>query len=724
MTHVQNQQQQQLKKSQSQSNENVIRIALAGNPNSGKTTIFNALTGSNQKVGNYGGVTVETKEGTTWHAGRKIQIIDLPGIYSLTAYSIEEIVARNFIIQEKPDVVVNIIDGSNLERNLYLAVQFKELQVPSVTVLNMADEMRRKGIRVDTEILSREMGSPVILTIGTRQKGIHKLLENAIAVAEKTWQPGSVPPVPYSREIEEAIEYIADPMIDRREILKKQGASRADHLCLATLPQWVALKLLENDHDVLDSLPDSQARVKVMERLKESRNRITAMFNEDPETLIAEYRYGYVHGIARSAIKQGTMSRIDMSDRIDKVLTNRVLGLPIFGAMMYLTFWLVFTLGEYPAGWIENAIRLLSNAIVTQWPTGWNAAIQSVLVDGVIAGVGGVLVFVPYIVLLFTAISLLEDTGYMARAAFITDRIMKWVGLHGKSFIPMLTGFGCTVPAIMATRILENRRDRLTTMMILPLMSCGARVPIYTMIIPAFFPKHEPAVMFSLYVIGIVIAVVGAKLLRSTLFKGEPSPFVMELPPYRIPTLRAILTHVWFRARLYLQKAGTVILAFSLVMWALANYPKPPENSLQTLTPTQTQEAQLQHSITGRIGTTLEPAVKPMGFDWKIATALIGAFPAKELFVAQMGIVYSLGQVDEESEELTAILKANYTPLTGFCVALFCLIAIPCMATVAVTRREAGSWTWAALQLFGLTLIAYIITAGVYQVGYFLGVGT
>jgi ferrous iron transport protein B len=407
-----------------------------------------------------------------------------------------------------------------------------------------------------------------------------------------------------------------------------------------------------------------------------------------------------------------------MSDTADAVLTHRVLGLPIFIALMYLVFQLTFSIGQYPMGWLESAFALLARAIGGLWPAGTESALRSLLVDGVIGGVGSVIVFLPNILLLFTAIAFLEDSGYMARAAFIMDRIMHKIGLHGKSFIPMLIGFGCSVPAIMATRILENRRNRLTTMLITPLMSCGARFTIYALIIPAFFAqKWRAPVLWLIYLIGIVLAIVCAKLLRKTLFRGETIPFVMELPPYRMPTGRALLIHTWQRGWMYLKKAGTIILAISIILWAATSYPKPGEDKLAGLTEAQAQKVQLQYSVTGRIGAAIEPAIKPLGFDWRIGTALIGAMAAKEVFVSQLGIVYSLGETNKGSDALRAQLQADYTPLQGFCIMLFCLISAPCVATIAITKREANSWGWALFQFAGLTVLAYIITLIVYQLG-------
>jgi ferrous iron transport protein B len=709
-----------------------IVVALAGNPNSGKTTIFNNLTGARQHVGNYPGVTVERKEGYVRHDGREILFVDLPGTYSLTAYSAEELVARNFIVDEKPDVVVDIIDSSNLERNLYLAVQLMETRVPLILAFNMSDEARARGYEFDLEKFSRFFNAPVVRTVGHKGEGMEELIEQIIAVASPGGDPGEGPSVNYGDELEEEIGRIVSLLSDDPLLTQKYGA------------RWLAVKLLENDRDVLEKVSSEAVRA----RLTKSASHIEGILGEHPETVIASRRYGFISGACQEAVHSTVEVLHTISDRIDSVVTSRVLGIPIFLGFMYLVFYLTFTLGDPPMGWIEGFFKWLGDNVGVLWPEGSESLLKSLLIDGIIGGVGGVIVFLPNILLLFFAIAILEDSGYMARAAFIMDRLMHRIGLHGKSFIPMLIGFGCSVPAIMATRMLENRRDRLVTMLVVPLMSCGARLPIYALIIPAFFPQAWNAPMlWIIYVIGILLAVVSAKILRSTIFKGESVPFVMELPPYRLPTVRGVLTHMWQRGWLYLKKAGTIILGISIILWALTTFPGLPEEQVQRfeeekqtvetiVTDEETKkekiasienamtEASLEDSIAGRIGHALEPVLKPMGFDWKIGTALIGAFAAKEVFVAQLGIVYSVGkEADEESSPLRDQLRANYTPLVAFCIMLFCLVSAPCMATIAVTRRESNSWRWALFQLSGLTVMAWILTVVVFQAGRLFGIG-
>lgn len=709
-----------------------IVVALAGNPNSGKTTIFNNLTGAKQHVGNYPGVTVERKEGYSRYDGHEIMFVDLPGTYSLTAYSAEELVARNFIVDEKPDVVVDIIDSSNLERNLYLAVQLMETGVPLVLAFNMSDEARARGYEFDLEKFSRFFNTAVVRTVGHKGEGMEELMMQIVAVSLQKRDPGETPSVNYGEELEEEIGKIMSFLKGDLLLAEKYGA------------RWLAVKLLENDRDVLEKVSSDAVRA----QLAKSSSHIEGILGENPETIIASSRYGYISGACQEAVHSTVEVLHTISDKIDTVITNRVLGIPIFLGLMYLVFYLTFTLGDPPMGWIEGLFGWLGNSIGTLWPEGSESLLRSLIVDGIIGGVGGVVVFLPNILLLFFAIAILEDSGYMARAAFIMDRLMHRIGLHGKSFIPMLIGFGCSVPAIMATRMLENRRDRLVTMLVVPLMSCGARLPIYALIIPAFFPQAWNAPMlWIIYVIGILLAVISAKVLRGTIFKGESVPFVMELPPYRLPTVRGVLTHMWQRGWLYLKKAGTIILGISILLWALTTFPGLPQEQAErfekekqaveaTITDEEKKrekitsienamtEASLKGGIAGRIGHALEPVLKPMGFDWKIGTALIGAFAAKEVFVAQLGIVYSVGkEANEESSELRDQLRANYTPLVAFCIMLFCLVSAPCMATIAVTRRESNSWKWALFQLAGLTVMAWILTVIVFQAGRVLGIG-
>jgi ferrous iron transport protein B len=679
-----------------------IKVALAGNPNSGKSTIFNLLTGAHQHVGNYPGVTVEKKEGLCKYEEYEITFVDLPGTYSLTAYTIEEIVSRNFIIEEKPDVVVDIVDASSVERNLYLATQLIEMNVPLVLAFNMSDIAEQKGLLFDIEQLSRLFEAPIVRTIGNKAKGKKELLDVLVKTAKKDKQRRTHN-INYGEEIEHELEKIELAINDKEYHIAEKYGSR-----------WSAIKLLEQDEDITKQIRSRE----LTETVKTGIEHLKSIFGDEPEVVMADRRYGFISGACQETIRTTVESRHGYSDMIDAIVTNRILGLPIFLILMYVVFFLTFKIGKHPMDWLEMFFDWAAMEVSGLWPAGSESWLKSLLVDGIISGVGGVLVFLPNILLLFLAIAMLEDSGYMARAAFVMDRIMHKIGLHGKSFIPMLIGFGCSVPAIMATRILENRRNRITTIMVIPLMSCGARLTIYALIIPAFFSdKWDGPVMWLIYFIGIVLAIICIKILRLTFFKGDTIPFVMELPPYRAPTLKSVSLHMWHRGWMYLKKAGTIILAISILLWFASSYPKPGREYLEGMSQEQAQQARLEHSVIGRLGQAIEPVIKPLGFDWKIGTALIGATAAKEVFVSQLAIVYAVGGADEGTTTLRQQLQANYTPLTGFCILLFCLIYAPCMATIAMTRQETNSWRWALFQFFSLTILAYIITLAVYQIG-------
>ncbi|MEE9269201.1 MAG: ferrous iron transport protein B [Candidatus Krumholzibacteria bacterium] len=682
--------------------QKTIRVGLAGNPNTGKTSVFNAIAGARQRVANYPGVTVEKKEGTRTHAGRRIDVIDLPGIYSLTTQSTEELIARRVLIDEELDVVVDVLDASNLERNLYLAVQLAELGVQLVLAFNMSDRARARGIEYDEAKLSRLFGIPIVSTVGRTGEGIPQLLDEIVLAAQRQPRSGAAG-VRYGRDIEEAIGGL--------ERMLAAGNGNIP----AVRRRWLAVKLLEDDADVREKIESE-------ELLRSAETGIAAIeqnCGEHPEVLIANHRYAFISGVCEEGVRFPRDEGETFSDKVDSVVTQRILALPIFLGTMYLVFFATFTLGNPVTALLENLFAWTARVLETSWPSALSGPLKSLVIDGIIGGVGGVIVFLPNIFFLFLAIVILEDSGYMARAAFIMDRFMHKVGLQGKSFIPMLIGFGCSVPAIMATRTLDNRRDRLITMLVVPLMSCSARLTVYALIIPAFFPQPRQAPMLWLmYVIGIVLAIIGASLLRATVFKGESAAFVMELPPYRLPTLKGAALHVWERAWLYLRKAGTTILAFSIVLWFLTAYPR---RDVDATPPGSAATAELSHSFAGRLGNLMTPVLAPMGFDWRIGTALIGAIGAKEVFVAQMGIVYAIG--DTTPEGLRTQLRRNYPPLVAFCIMLFVLIGMPCIATVAVTRREANSWKWAIAQFCILTTVAYVLTVIVYQLGVLFGIG-
>ncbi len=719
-----------------------LNIALAGNPNSGKSTIFNAITGSRQHVANYPGVTVETKEGLGRSDGDEFHVIDLPGTYSLTAHSAEEIIARNYIIERTPDVVIDIVDCSNLERNLYLAVQLLELSVPLVLAFNKSDLARRRGFQIDADMLSEMLGVPVVPTVAHRSRGVDDLIKVACDLAGRGDEAlNRQRRCRYGPEVEPHVE-----------ALERKIQSKTAHVRRA---RWYAVKLLEDDPETKRRLADicEDGLDEILAEAARLRKHIGSVCGDAAEIVLADRRYGFITGACAEAVKKTARTRREISDKIDTVLTNRFLGLPIFAVLMYLVFQLIFALGNPAVDFLDARLSRLRAFVAASWPG--QGVLESMVVDGVIGGVGAVIVFVPLIALLFLAISILEDSGYMARAAFVLDHLMHRIGLHGKSFIPMIVGFGCTVPAIMATRTLESRRDRLTTILVLPLMSCGARLPVYVLMLGAFFPSRElwsiggvtnqALMLWGIYLVGIVLAIVSAKVLRSTVFRGDVTPVVMELPPYRMPAVRGLVVHIWERTWMYLRKAGTIILAIVVVLWALTTWPKLDDRSSarfqtrrqeietsRSLSGEQKRQAlekirdmrataELKHAAIGRIGRTIEPVLRPCGFDWRISTALLGAFAAKEAFIGQMGVVMAVGEADEASGTLRDKLRAHYTPLQGFCIMLFILIASPCVATIAVTVQETGSWKWALFQWGYLTAGAWIITTAVYQVGSALG---
>jgi ferrous iron transport protein B len=691
-------------------NERAKVVALAGIPNSGKTSLFNGLTGARQHVGNYPGVTVERKEGFRRFGDLDLKFVDLPGTYSLTTISAEERVARQVLLDtaEPPDLVVCVVDASNLERHLYLAVQLIEADLPVVIALNMVDVARSHGFRIDSAALSKLLRVPVVETVGRRAEGVVDLLK---AIRERLAFTAGGP----AFRVDYGLD--AEPEIERLQGLMSVVGSDSPGA------RARAIALLESAPNGLDGVSEG-----IRDAAFNAAERIETRTGDPVDVIIAERRHGAAVGLGHQVRRKLRAASLDMTRAIDAVLVNRWLGLPIFLAAMYAVFFLTFTVADPLAGWIESGIGWLGDVLGGAWAQGTAPLARSLVIDGIIGGVGGVLVFLPNIVLLFLAISLLEDSGYMARAAFLMDRFMRAVGLHGKSFIPMLLGFGCSIPAIMATRTIESRRARLATMLVLPLMSCGARLPIYALIIPSFFatPWQAPA-LWAIYVLGILLAMGLAWLLRSTMFAGRGLPFVMELPPYRLPTLKSVGIHASERAWLYVRKAGTIILGISIVMWALSTFPRfQPESQAELDRAVAVHgslgSAELAYSAAGRLGRAMAPVLEPMGFDWRIGTALVGAFAAKEVFVAQMGIVMSVEDAEGEgASSLREKLSTNYTPLTGLCIMIFALIATPCMATGAVIAREAGHWKWAVLQFVGLTVIAWVLTTVTYQVGSLLG---
>jgi len=723
-----------------------IVVAIGGNPNSGKTTIFNALTGSRQRVGNWGGVTVEKKEGIVEYGGYTITFVDLPGTYSMTAYSLEEIIARNFIVDEKPDVVIDIIDAGNLERNLYLAVQLIEMGGRFIFVLNMADMAEKQGLVIDSDKLATLLGGPVVFTVGNRGRGIENLLDEVIKVYEGKERKTRHLHVAYGNELEEEIEKLQKIIWSDRDI--------SSHFST----RWLSMKLLENDKDVKEKVEErSKFFTAIENQVSISRKHLRMVFADDPENLIVDQRYGFISGLLQECIAMKKLDRVDTSQKIDKVLTNRLIGIPILVFFIWLMFQVTYKVGAYPMGWIESAIDFINHGVSQVLPGG---LFKSLLIDGIISGVGGVAVFLPNILLLFFMISIFEDTGYMARAAFVMDRVMHLIGLHGKSFISMIMGFGCNVPAIMATRTLENRKDRLLTILINPLMSCSARLPVYVLVAGAFFGANAGNVIFSMYALGVVLTILIGRLFRKTILRGESEPFVMELPPYRIPTLKSVIIHMWERAFIFLKKMGTVILIGSIVIWFLSTFPLKKQYSMDYALEAERVEErydeeirdlekgamnyeqerarlsvekrkavgelerrksreEVSQSFIGMIGHTIEPFFRPLGFSWREGVALITGFVAKEVVVSTLGVLYNAGR--EKEEELSLILRdrSGLTPITAYAFLVFVLIYTPCLATLAAIRQETGTMKWTLFSVFYEITLAWVLAFVVVQVGRF-----
>ena len=686
-----------------------IKIALTGNPNSGKTTLFNNLTGTRQHVGNYPGVTVEKKEGIITYQEYQIRVIDLPGTYSLSAYSEDEVVARDVIINEKPDIIVNVVDSTNLERNLYFVTQLMELGRPIILAMNMADIVDKQGGIINYLLLSKILGVKIVPTVGNKNKGTQKILDTIIELKEKQNQDIPVM-IDYGNEIQDEITKIEN-IIKKDSELNEKYPSR-----------WLAVKLLENDKQVNYLIKESSQVNTLSVQKEHSRHHLKNHFGEEPEVMIADHRYGFVSGVCSQVLETPKGNKFSITDKIDKIVLNRILGLPIFALVMYGIFKFTFTYSEPVVGWFEQIFKWLGGIASSAIPEG---LLQSFVVDGLIGGLGGVLGFFPLIMFMFFAIAFFEDTGYMARAVFIMDRIMTKFGLHGKSFLPlMLATNGCAVPAIMATRTIENKRDRMVTMLVTPFMICGAKVPIFALFIAAFFAaKNAANFMFLMYVLSIVIAFGSSLLLKKTVFKGEPSYLVMELPPYRIPTIKGLLLKMWERGWLYLKKAGTIVLLVSAIMWVGFTFPQIDQNNdnLGILSAEEIGALQIENSYAGKLGHLIEPVVKPIGQDWRGGIALLSGIAAKEVVISTFGTIYSMGEVDiDEPVSLKEALQNDpvWNPLKAFSFMLFCLIYIPCFVTVAVFYRESGnSLKWTSVLVFGTTLLAWLVSFITYQVG-------
>ena len=704
-----------------------ITIALAGNPNSGKTSIFNQLVGARQKVANWPGVTVERVEGSCSFKGLDYTIVDLPGTYSLTPYSQDEVIARNYLLEQKPDVVINVVDGTNLSRNLYLTTQLLEMRVPVIVAVNMYDEVQHAGTKIDTKMLQELLGVPVIAVSAKKNTGLQKLLETA---SQAFILKQSVSKLEYYDEVEVEAKCLFD-------ILKK------DHELVEHFPiDWLAIKVLEKDTFVYKFLHERPVWLELETCLKKSIHRLEKHFEQDVTTTLVESRYAFINGLMKECVTFSKQKAKTITDVVDDLVLNRIVGLPIFFLLMWLIFQLTFTLGEVPMGWLASFFHWVSHTVTISLPAG---LFRSVLVDGVIAGVGGVLIFLPNILILFLLISLLETTGYMSRAAFVVDKAMHVIGLHGRSFIPMILGFGCSVPAFMACRTLRNRADQLTTMLIIPFISCGAKLPVYVLLIGAFFPKAMAGnVLFGIYMFGVLVAIIMAKILKTVLFKGLSEPFVMELPPYRMPSLYGIFIHVWEKAVLYLRKAGTVLLGFAILIWFLSNFPidqavaKKYEYRMNLIQIDQSFSARqrsyilssverekaaalLAHSYAGRAGKLIEPLIRPLGFNWQIGIALIAGFAAKEVVVSTLGVIYSLSNASPAELQTALVQSHSFSPLIALTLMVFVLLYVPCMAATAVFHKEAGHWKWTWFYIFFTIGTAYFFSFLVYQIGKIAG---
>ena len=727
-----------------------LTIALAGNPNCGKTTIFNNLTGARQKVGNWPGVTVEKKEGKLKYKEYDLNIVDLPGTYSLTPFSIEEITARDFILNENPDIVVNIIDAASLERSLFLAIQIMELGRPALFVLNMADVAKAKGTKIDEKKLSQLLGLPVVFTIGNKNKGIDTLVKKAIEEIKQFEAGKKSRDIKYSKEIEKCISKVETTIIESK-------------INIDEALRWNAIKILEDDKIVKNRFQNlasqnsnqvsNQVIKEIFQTAKECRKRVYDLFEDDFDIVLTDDRYGVIAGIIKETVTTLAVKRVDISRNIDLVLTNRFLGIPVFIFFIWAMFQLSFTLGSYPMDWIEISVSALSSMLDQSLPA---SMLKDLLLDGVIAGIGSIIIFLPNILILFFCIALFEDTGYMARAAFLMDRVMHTSGLHGKSFIPMLMGFGCSVPAIMATRTLESRRDRILTILMIPFMSCSAKLPVYIVLAGSFFAQQAGTIIFCLYFSGIVLAILSGRILRAVLFKGEEAPFIMELPPYRMPMLKSLLIHMWDRSKMFLKKMGGVIFVGSIIIWVLSSFPRivsydmdyskkihdikynfsqkisqASEGKTEELThqlgleikniDNQKELERVSKSYIGQMGKALEPFFEPIGIGWQASVAIVTGFVAKEVVISTMGVLYGVGN-DEGQVLEKALKKSGMTALSALSIMIFVLLYVPCFATVTTIYRETSA-KWAGFNLIYTTIVAWSISFLVYQTGILLGAG-
>lgn len=680
----------------------VIRVALVGNPNCGKTSLFNIASGAHEHVGNYSGVTVDAKEGHFEHNGYQITLVDLPGTYSLSAYSPEELYVRKNLIDAMPDIVVNVVDASNIERNLYLTTQIIDMNLRTVMALNMYDELEAKGDKLDTAQLSKLLGIPVCPTVSRDGKGIPELFDTVIKVYEHSDPSLSRHiHINHGAEIEKSIDRVK-LLIQKNEEIRSKYSTR-----------YLAIKYLENDKDVektIDTLSNAES---IRNARKEENDRIQSILGTNPESAIVDAKYAFIQGALAETYEkyQEERPRRTITDKIDGIVTNKWAAFPIFILLLWFIFWATFTIGQYPMDWIDALIGWVGDFFGKFMKDGW---VKDLLVDGIIGGVGSVLVFLPNIMILYFFISLMEDSGYMARAAFIVDKLMHRIGLHGKSFIPMVMGFGCNVPAIMATRSIESRKSRLVTIAIIPFMSCAGRLPIFVLMAGAFFPESPALALLGIYFLGVVLAILSA-LVLSKFVKDDDLPFVMELPPYRVPTGKAIWRHTWEKGRQYLEKMATTILIFSVAIWFLGYFPQSKD--------IHNPAAQQENSFIGRLGKGISPALDPLGFDWRMDVGLLAGVGAKELVVSTMGVMYAQGEDLSEGEDysgdthLQAALKASISKAAALAFMVFVLLYFPCIATFVAIKNETGKWLWAILTAVYTILVAWVMAFIAYHLG-------
>ena len=698
-----------------------IQVALVGNPNCGKTTLFNRVTNSKEHVGNYTGVTVDSKIATFKHKGYTFSLVDLPGTYSLTSFSPEELYTRNYIIEETPDIVLNVIDASNLERNMFLTTQLIDMDIKVVVALNMYDDLKTSGAKLDRKKLGDLLGIPIIPTTASRGEGLERLFDEIIEVYEERNPVVRHIHINYGEELETSIRAI------RKEIKKDKP------ITAKLSSRYLAIRLLDKDPTALETLKSSSNYKRISEVIQSEIARLKSRWNEESTHLITDAKFGFISGALQETFVPGIQWRYAITGKIDRLVTHRILGYPIFLFFMFLTFFATFKLGSYPMVWINSGVALISDLIKTAMPAGM---LKDLLTDGIINGLGSIIVFLPNILILFFFTSLMEDTGYMARAAFIMDKLMHKIGLHGRSFIPMVMGFGCNVPAIMATRTIRNRGDRLLTMLIIPFMSCSARLPVYIVLISAFFKDYPAMVLTGLYLLGITMAIVMAKILNRTLFRRKDTPFVMELPPYRMPILRNTLVHMWDKASQYIKKIGGTILVAVVIIWALEYFPRSSEdqNKLVSNSGTQTAytmhvQSQIENSYLGSIGHVIEPVISPLGFDWRMGICLVAGIPAKEIVVSTMGVLYESGKDVEQSKDLLPeILKSEvyyvgpkagekvFNQAVALSFLVFVLLYFPCIAVIATIKRESGSWKWAMFTVLYTTGFAWIFSFITYRI--------